>query len=165
MTDFRPQARSEGLLVEELEDELLVYDQRDDSAHRLNRTAAIVWRHCDGTRDVDALVAVLEAELGAVADADLARIALDDLAERGLIGGAPERTFEDRRVSRRRFIRRVGTVGAATLALPAVISIVVPEPAAAQSICFCDCACTCECFCECSCECSCDVRTPTGTPP
>ena len=54
-----PIARSEGVLVEEVEDELLVYDQRRDSSHRLNRTAAVVWRHCDGTRAVRDFVASL----------------------------------------------------------------------------------------------------------
>ena len=37
------------------------------------------------------------------------------------------------RLSRRRFIRRVGVVGTAALALPVVQSIVAPTPAAAQS--------------------------------
>jgi Coenzyme PQQ synthesis protein D (PqqD) len=150
MPKTRPQARNDDLLIEELEDELLVYDQRDDSAHRLNRTAAIVWRHCDGTRDIDGLVAALERELGEVADEDLVRIALDDLADRELITGAPERPPEDRRLSRRRFIRRVGTVGAAALSLPVVTSLVAPEPAAAQSACQ-TCATSSSCFSSCTC--------------
>jgi hypothetical protein len=152
MTAPRPKAREDELLIEELEDELLVYDQRDDTAHRLNRTAALVWRHADGTRDVPDLVGMLETELGDVADEDLVRIALDDLADRGLVSGVPERPREDRRHSRRRFIRRVGTVGAAALVLPVVRSIVAPDPAAAQSPCTsCDCG-TCACT---SCICSC----------
>jgi hypothetical protein len=152
MSAFRPQARTDQLLIEEIEDELLVYDQRDDTAHRLNRTAALVWRLSDGTRDLPALVAALEAELGDVADEDLVRIALDDLADRGLVSGVAERAAQDRRHSRRRFIRRVGTVGAAALALPVVSSVVAPDPAAAQSPCSCSCDCgTCACT---SCVCS-----------
>jgi hypothetical protein len=136
MTPSLPLARNDGLLVEEVEDELLVYDQDHDSAHRLNRTAAIVWRHCDGKHDIPDLVAVLSTELGAdLADEDLVRIALDNLAERGLVDGAPQRPAEETRVSRRRFIRRVGTVGVAALALPVVTSLAAPSPAAAQSPC------------------------------
>lgn len=157
MERYLPQARTNGVLVEELDDEMLAYDQRDNSAHRLNRTAAVVWRHCDGTRDLEALVAVLQAEIGDVADEDLVLIALDDLADAGLIDDAPTRELHDRRLSRRRFIRRVGTVGAAALALPVVSSIVAPTPAAAQSPCGESCACE---FCQCS---SCGTCTCTAT--
>jgi hypothetical protein len=152
MSASKPHAHTDQLLVEELADELLVYDQRDDTAHRLNRTAAVVWRNCDGTRDVAELAAVLADELGEVADEDLVTITLDDLADRGLVSGAPIRAAEARRNSRRKFIRRVGTVGAAALVLPVVRSIVAPEPAAAQSPCTCLCSCT---VCSCSCECFC----------
>lgn len=146
MTPYLPLARTDGLLVEGVEDELLVYDQEHDSAHRLNRTAAIVWRSCDGKHDVAALVAVLDKELGGdLADEDLVRIALDNLAERGLVDGAPQRAPEETRVSRRRFIRRVGTVGVAALALPVVSSLVAPSPAAAQSLCTSSSSCTCAC--------------------
>jgi hypothetical protein len=151
MTPSLPLARTAGLLVEEVEDELLVYDQDHDSAHRLNRTAAIVWRHCDGEHDIPALVAVLSEELGGdLADEDLVRIALDNLADRGLVEGVPQRAPEETRVSRRRFIRRVGTVGVAALALPVVTSLVAPSPASAQSPCS---SSTCSSSSTCACEC------------
>ena len=161
MERYLPLARTDGVLVEELDDEVLAYDQRDDCAHRLNRTAAVIWRHCDGTRDVQALVGVLQAEVGEVADEDLVLIALDDLAAAGLISGAPDRALDARRLSRRRFIRRVGTVGAAALALPVVSSMVSPTPAAAQSPCG---SCTCTGTCSCSCtSCSCSCTSCLGT--
>jgi hypothetical protein len=157
MTPSLPLARTAGLLVEEVEDELLVYDQDHDSAHRLNRTAAIVWRHCDGEHDIAALVAVLSAELGEdLADEDLVRIALDNLSERGLVDGVPQRAPEETRVSRRRFIRRVGTVGVAALALPVVSSLVAPSPAAAQSPCTSSCTSSCSTS---SCTCACSSST------
>jgi hypothetical protein len=157
MTPTCPLSRTEGLIVEEVDDELLVYDQDHDSAHRLNRTAAIVWRHCDGTRTVDDLVAILAKELGDdLADEDLVHIALDNLADRGLVEGVPKRAADETRLSRRRFIRRVGTVGVAALALPVVTSLVAPSPAAAQSPCSsCICSCT-------SCACSSTICTSCG---
>ena len=45
-----PQARQEGLIVQELSEEVLVYDQQRHQAHCLNQTAAVVWRQCDGRR-------------------------------------------------------------------------------------------------------------------
>jgi hypothetical protein len=141
-----PVARRDGLLVEEVEDELVVYDQAKDSAHRLNRTAAIVWRHCDGKHDTAQLLQVLEAEVGKdLADEDLVRISLDLLADKGLLeDAAPQRAADETRLSRRRFIRRVGTVGAAALVLPSVTSLVAPTAAHAQTVCTSctSCACT-----------------------
>lgn len=129
----RPLARQDGIHTEEVEDGLLVYDESRDTAHSLNRTAAIVWRSCDGKRDVADLVGVLADELGEAADEDLVRVAVHDLAANGLIEGAAERDREAARLSRRRFIRRAGTVSAAALSLPVVHSIVAPDPAAAQT--------------------------------
>jgi len=45
-----PQARSEDLVIQDIGDEVLVYDLTRHKAHCLNRTAALVWRKCDGTR-------------------------------------------------------------------------------------------------------------------
>jgi hypothetical protein len=128
-----PHGREKQLLIEEAGDELLVYDQRSDHAHRLNATAALVFKNCDGERTIPDLVAILSEKLGDVADEDLVRITLDDLAKADLLQDAQLRSADDSRTSRRRFIRRVGTVGAAALALPVVHSIVAPTAAEAAS--------------------------------
>jgi len=103
-------------------------------ACRLNRTAAVVWKHCDGDHDVSELVEVLRDEIGELADEDLVMITLDQLQEQGLLAsGHGSRDVTTARESRRRFIRRVGVVGAAALALPVVQSIVAPPARAAAS--------------------------------
>jgi hypothetical protein len=130
----RPLARTADLLTEEVDDELIVYDERHDLACRLNRTAALVWRGCDGEHTVADLIEVLAEEVGELADEDLVMVTLDHLAEQALIeSGYEVRDANASRLSRRRFIRRVGAVGAAAMALPLVQSIVAPTPAAAQS--------------------------------
>jgi hypothetical protein len=159
-----PIARREGLLVEELDDELVVYDEGRDTACRLNATSALVWRAADGTRSIEELVELLRAEIGEPADEDLVMVTLDGLGAHGLLEGHAARPAEEARLSRRRFIRRVGTVGAAALMLPVVHSMVAPAPAAAQSAggycicppCTCPCAgcATCLCIC-CTCPCLC----------
>ena len=40
---YRPRAREEGLHIQTVGDELLVFDSYDDRAHSLNDTAARVW--------------------------------------------------------------------------------------------------------------------------
>jgi hypothetical protein len=122
------------VVVQELDDELLAYDRERDVACRLNRSAALVWQSSDGTRTVADLVAVLAEELGAMADEDMVMVALDNLSQNGLIqSGYESRDSNAVRLTRRRFIRRVGVVGAAAMAVPVVHSLVVPPVAAAAS--------------------------------
>ena len=130
-----PRARTTELLIEELENELLVYDLASDRAHRLNATAATVFRHADGTRTVADLVDVLGEQAGVDADEDLVLITLDGLVEAGLVEDYEQRPTKDARASRRRFIGKVGAVGAAAASLPVVHSIVAPTVAQAQSPC------------------------------
>lgn len=123
---MKPQAREDGLVVQELADETLVYDLRNHQAHCLNRAARAVWRLCDGTRDEAALARLLAKELAGDADEDVVRLALRDLARARLLR-EPLRALP--RVSRRRLIQRLGQAAA----LPLVVSIVSPTAAQAAT--------------------------------
>jgi hypothetical protein len=114
-------ARTDKLLVHDVGDEVIVYDRSNDRAHRLNPTAARVWRALDGRKTVDQLAATLGVEAG------LVRLAVTDLAGAHLLAGeVPE-------LSRRRALRKVAAVAAAGVMLPMVSSITAPTPAMAQS--------------------------------
>jgi hypothetical protein len=129
-----PLARTGGLLTEEIDGEVLVYDETREIACRLNATAALVWRHCDGKRTIAELVTLMQSELGGLADEDMVLVALDNLAGHELIAsGYEQRDLNASKYSRRRFIRRIGAAGIAAINLPVVYSMLVPEPAAAAS--------------------------------
>ena len=130
---MRPLARRRDLDVTEAGDELLVLDTSSVVAHRLNPTAAAVFRHADGTRTVDDLADMLTTIVSELADRDLVVVALGELEDAGLLEEGPRDDTQARRLSRRRFIRRVGVVGTAALVLPVVHSLSAPSPAAAQS--------------------------------
>jgi hypothetical protein len=51
------------LLAQDVGDELVVFDERRYVAHRLNRTAAAVWRLADGQRTIADLAASLHGRL------------------------------------------------------------------------------------------------------
>jgi hypothetical protein len=125
---MKPVAKRDGLLSEDLEEELIVYDQDLHRGHCLNRTAALVWRHADGQRTIADLVAILQAELDPVADENLVWHALDTLNAAHLLEDPQPRSKDEMRASRRRFISKVGVVGVATLLLPLVTSVVPPRP-------------------------------------
>lgn len=126
---WRPRARGEGLLVRELDGEVLVYDLESHRAVCLNPAAALVWRRCDGRETVAGLARALSEELPAPAAEEAVSLALRQLAREGLLTQrVPSNTT---RVTRRELIRRLGLATAA--ALPLVTSIVAPTPAQAAS--------------------------------
>ena len=123
-----PAVRSEGLVVRDLGDELVVYDTQTHRAHCLNRTAARVFRHADGRRSMAELAELLAAQTRAGVDEGIVLAALQRLDEAGLLAGGTVPVAGNRR-SRREVLRRVGQ-GAALLA-PVVVSLLVPTPAEA----------------------------------
>jgi hypothetical protein len=125
-----PAARSEGLVVERLDAETLIYDLERDEAHQLNATAAAVFELCDGRTTVAALAAGAAERLGEPVSAETVCEALDQLAERELLDGKPETNGG---WSRRDAVRKAALVGGAAAAAPVVKSIVAPTPAQAQS--------------------------------
>lgn len=126
----KPRRRKKDLAVQNLLDEVLVYDLRNHRAHRLNRAAAIVWRHCDGKTTVPQLAHILTDKLDEPADREVVRYALSRLWRAHLLEG--EARVE--KYSRRDFIHRLKKVGlAASVMLPVVSSIVAPTPAHAMS--------------------------------
>ncbi len=80
-----PLARKNGLVIQELPDEVLVYDLETDKAHCLNQTAAFVWKKCDGKTSVAAIVGQFKQQTGSVIEEDLVWLAIDQLNERKLL--------------------------------------------------------------------------------
>lgn len=128
----RPRARAEGVVVRELDGEVLVYDLDTHRAVCLNASAAAVWRLCDGRRTPsDIRRALGQADVRAVPE-EFVWLALEQLGRDGLLDARlPARPSALKGLSRREMIRRVGL--AAAVALPAVTSIVAPTPADAAS--------------------------------
>jgi Coenzyme PQQ synthesis protein D (PqqD) len=118
-----PKARTERLLTQEVGAELVVYDLDRQEAHRLNSSAALVWRHCDGRTSTGQLTSLLAVELGLPSDPRLVEDALGELERAHLITGPTG-------ISTR---QKVALAGALALLIPVVESLVAPTPAAAFS--------------------------------
>jgi len=130
-----PRVRREALLLQELPEETLVYDQHSHRAHCLNATAAEVFRLADGSRTLEELAAELGRRLGS-SEPELVLAALDELQRADLLEDAPAlpRPGSGAR-SRRAALKRLG-LGAL---VPTVISLLAPTPAEALSTCVVDC--------------------------
>ncbi|MBK8045643.1 MAG: PqqD family protein [Anaerolineales bacterium] len=61
-----PHARGEvdDLVVQEIYDELVVYDLRRHKVHSLNATASLIWRWCDGQTLPEQVAQRLTGQLG-----------------------------------------------------------------------------------------------------
>lgn len=129
--EYLPSARKSKLVVREVADEVLVYDEATHRAHCLNRTAALVWKHCDGQTPVSDISQRLGEQLPARVSDDVVWLALDRLAECDLLTSGTPHHAPASLLSRRKLLRRLGL--AAAVSLPLITSIVSPTPAHAQS--------------------------------
>jgi hypothetical protein len=128
-----PSARTTELVVEELPGEILVYDLKRHRAHCLNRTSALVWRHCDGRTPVSEVAEVLEDEYEVPADAEIVWLALDRLRKAKLLDDGTELPAEEISHSRREMVQKLAVVGGLSILLPVVASIRSPLAAQAGS--------------------------------
>jgi hypothetical protein len=128
-----PLRRSNDLVIEALDDELLVYDRTNKRAHCLNADAVRVWRACDGKTDAGRMSAELDLPL------DLVRQALDELEASGLLDQGLELVNvgsgngNGKAVTRRELAVCSAKVGTAALTAPLILSITAPTAMAAAT--------------------------------
>ena len=125
----RPVAREDGLLVEQVADETVVYDDRTKEAHCLSPLAAVVFENCDGDTTIEELVLLASERLGEPVDEPRVIDALVQLQERDLLAVPPRGGL-----SRREMIGKSAVVaGGVAFAAPLITSMVPPAAIAASS--------------------------------
>jgi len=127
-----PLARTNGLVVQEVPNEVLVFDMETNEAHCLNETAAMVWKYCDGKTSVPQIAEILGEGKDSVSD-DLIWLAIDQLNEHKLLEKEVETKFAGQ--SRREVLRKIGL--ASMIALPIIASMAAPRSALAATSCAC----------------------------
>jgi hypothetical protein len=134
-----PVARQNGLVVQEMPDEVLVYDLDANKAHCLNQSAALVWRSCDGNNSIEDIMRQFESTGGGKVSEDFVWLAIDQLNENGLIESGMKPRFEGQ--SRRQVLKTIGL--ASMVALPVIASLVAPPNALGAVTCVCTSPATC----------------------
>ncbi|HEV2829923.1 MAG TPA: PqqD family protein [Pyrinomonadaceae bacterium] len=124
-----PRLRAHALVVHDLPDEVLVYDQERDQAHCLNQTAALVWRACDGKLTPLEIARKLTAELDTAISEEVVLLALAQLEKFRLLERSKIHSSQYAVISRRQMVRTLGVA----VALPVITSIVAPTPAQAAT--------------------------------
>ncbi len=126
-----PEARTEGLVVQELSGEVLVYDRDRNKAHCLNSTAARIWGYCDGKTPVAEIAREIEGELQTPVDEDVIWLGIEQLSKTHLLRECTALPEQKAGLSRRDVMKRIGV--AAAVALPVVTSILAPSAAQAAN--------------------------------
>jgi hypothetical protein len=118
-------------IVEQLMNEVMIYDQERNKAFCLNHKAAFVWQHCDGTTTIDELTTLLRQVSAEPVDTAIVQFALETLAADGLLEPS---TFESRipaGMTRRSLMQKFGL--SAAMSLPVVTALLVATPKAHAS--------------------------------
>jgi hypothetical protein len=135
-----PKARKNKLIAREFGDEVLLYDRSRDKALCLNRTAALVWKHCDGHTSIeqitDRLGKEISSEFETPIDERLVWYAIRQLKREDLLEDQveiPRRVLASMNghLNRRQVMRVLGIT--AIVAVPLVTSIIAPTAAQAAS--------------------------------
>src|SRR5205807_3020125 len=119
-----------NLIVKELENEVLIYDENNNKAHCLNQTAALVWKSCDGRTTIPKISSRLEEKLGDRVPEQVVLLALRQLDESRLLETNSISATWVAGTSRRELVRRIGI---AAVALPIISSMTTANAVAAAS--------------------------------
>jgi hypothetical protein len=124
-----PAARPDGLLIEQVGKETVVYDVEAKEAHCLKGLASVVFSHADGKTSAEDLAAVAEKELGEPITFANVQDAITQLEACALLD-TPLLVRDG--LSRRQLVQKAGYIGAAaTVASPLITSVLTPATALA----------------------------------
>ncbi len=122
-----PKAITENFVVQDLNDEVLIYDLTKNKAFCLNQTSAIVYQSCDG----ETTLAELQSKSGF--PQDLIHLTLSELERNKFIEISSDYVSSLNGMLRREAVKKVGL--ATMIALPIITSVSAPSAANAASTC------------------------------
>lgn len=126
-----PLSRSENIVVQEFNDETIVWDLISNRVLCLNHTSSEVWKECDGKNDVAMIAVNLSKKLKTNVSEELVWLSLEGLAKSHLLAKELNNKSPFLNIPRRDAIRQVGL--ASIIALPLISSVIMPNAVSAQS--------------------------------
>ena len=130
MKNKYPVARLNDVVVQELREEVLVYNLQNNRALCLNQMSALVWQNCDGIKSPAQIASMLESALKVPVNEVAVRFAIQELIVHELLSrpASPNAVAE---ISRRDLVKTLGAAAAVTL--PVIFAVVAPAAAQAAS--------------------------------
>lgn len=126
-----PLAKMQDLVIQDLEDELLIFNLKSNKALSLNKTLKLVWESCDGKTGISEIAEKLSLKLNQPVSKELILLAVEQLKKENLLADGEDLHLDLAGLSRREMIKKVGLASA--VALPMICVIVAPTAANAQS--------------------------------
>lgn len=123
-----PKIRTNEIVIQEIDNEILIYDLKTNKIYSLNETSSFVWKNCDGKQSAAEIVGKLNRRFKTEIDEDFIWLALDDLQRENLL----ESDTSLPKIARRELIRKIGLNS--MIALPLIASFFAPSAASAQSV-------------------------------
>jgi coenzyme PQQ synthesis protein D (PqqD) len=124
----RPRQRRDGLVVERLSEETLVYDLERHKAHCLGAVAAAVWEACDGERSMTEIAARAAQRTGEAVPPDAVWLSLRRLSRARLLETPVAMPAARAGTSRREWLKTAAALGGLS-----VLSITAPTAAQAAT--------------------------------
>ena len=123
-----PQARNENIVMQEIDQEVLIYDLVTHHAVMLNETLKIIFNACDGKTTID------ELKVRHNFTDDVIFLAIDELKKAKMLKNSEQVPLNFKgMMSRREVIKRIGVNS--MLALPIIVGITAPVAAQSLSSC------------------------------
>jgi hypothetical protein len=122
---------SDNFIVEQVMNEVMIYDKKRNEAFCLNQKAAFVWQHCDGKTTLPELAALLQEQSGEPVKSGVIEFALETLAADGLLEPSTFKSSVPAGITRRNLIQKFGLTAA--MSLPLVTGLLVATPKAHAS--------------------------------
>ena len=120
-----PQAKTENMVIQNLENELMLYDLNTNKAYCLNETSALVYQSCDGKTDV------ADFKNKHHFPDEIVFLTLDSLKKENLL--AEDFVSPLKGMKRREVIRLIGKTS--LVSLPIVASLIAPTATMAAASC------------------------------
>ena len=80
-----PLSRQDNIVIQELRDEVLIYDLQKNKALCLNQTSALIWQECDGTKSVAEISQTFSKTLKSNVSEDIVWLALNQFKSDNLL--------------------------------------------------------------------------------
>jgi hypothetical protein len=126
-----PKSRQSNIVVQEMENEALIYDLTINKAFCLNSTSAQVYQLCNGKNSIADIAKLLSRQMNEPITEDLIWLALDQLKRDNLLEKSEQFEINFKGLNRRQVIRKIGF--ASLVALPVIASVIAPSALMAQS--------------------------------
>lgn len=128
----KPKTKNENIVVQEMDNEILIYDLKTNKAFCLNETSAMIYNLCDGKKSIAEISQHLKQKLNQPITEDLIWLALDSFKKDNLLEQSEQFEINFNGLSRRQVVKKIGL--ASMVMLPIISSIIAPTAAHGASL-------------------------------